>query len=147
MSGCQMFVSVQEGFVPLGIDLLNQKTGKGTYSGETLEEIKLRNSNVVVMDVDAFRILREDSAKSTPVKISEESYIGALECLPPLDYVRRGGTESFKMTERYVGQITSVYARIGSTFWSFKDVDTITHQEILARIAAVGEQDEPLTPA
>lgn len=147
MSENQMFVSVQEKFMPLGIDSVNQETGKGTYSGETLEEIKLRYPNVVVMDIDAFRTLREDAAKSTPVQISEESYFDALECLPPLDFVHRGGAESFKMVERYVGRITSVYARIGTTYWSFNDVDTITHQEILARIGAVEEKNESLTPA
>ena len=147
MSTQKLFASVQDKFMPEAIDIVDAETGKGVQSKQSLEEIRLRYPNAVLMEVHAFHTLRENLAKTEPVKISEEEYVDALECLPPLNFINRGATESFKMSERYTGRITSVYARLGTTYWTFRDIDTMSHQEILDRIAAAEEKDEPITPA
>lgn len=67
------------------IDLAHPVTGKGVYSGETLDEIKKRYPEAMLVNFDKW-IEEKGAAQNTPItwqKINQEAYDAALGCLPP----------------------------------------------------------------
>lgn len=49
--------------------------------------------------------------------IDSETWMDALECLPPMRWRRVAGVEFFQMSERMTGDITRTYARVGNNCW------------------------------
>jgi hypothetical protein len=109
---------------------------RGACSRETLAELAKRYPTVTVGDLDEVSRIKEEMMRSDPEPCTEEQFWEALECLPPLNWVRAGGGESFKMAERLSGRMTTIYARSGSTYWSFVDCDDLTHAAIMAKVTA-----------
>jgi len=73
------------------------------------------------------------AARTDPVEITDQEYIEALEVLPPLDWHGGRGKESFKSSEFFVSNITSIYVNLGTRYFTFRDVATLSHQEIMSR--------------
>lgn len=109
----------------------------GLYSKETIEQLATKYPGVEIMDFDEFAAFKERALSSQPKEITEERYMEMLCVLPPEDHVVGIGDESFKCCERLSGRITSIYCRLGSRFFTFDDVYTLTHEEIVRRCSAV----------
>jgi hypothetical protein len=112
---------------------------RGAYSRETLAELAKRYPTVTVGDLDEVSRIKEEMMRSDPEPCTEEQFWEALECLPPVDWVRKGGGESFKMAERLSGCMTRIYARSGDRYWSFTDVDTLPHRDIMVKVKMADE--------
>lgn len=127
------------GPVPKCIDIarMNEQGQPVTYfAGETLDELRQRYPLAEVITLDEFLTMKENALRTDPVRIEEEHYWDALECLPPLDYTIKRGGESFKMVERFSGRMTNIYAKVGNTYWMMMDIDTLPHEEIIAKVQA-----------
>jgi hypothetical protein len=108
--------------------------GRGMYSGETLEQVRLRyGPGVVVMNTDEAWTDHENAFRSAPVEITEEQFWDALEVLPPCRWRRSPGAESFHMSEHTTGCISSIYVRIGDYYYTFADDVALTHEERVAK--------------
>lgn len=74
------------------IDHIHPGTGKGWYSGKTIEELQAEERGAIRMTIDEFcerKALRQD----VPVQwenITEERYYDLMECLPPAAYADNG---------------------------------------------------------
>lgn len=91
-----------------------------TPGGQTLEALQTRYPGLKVGDFDEVMLANEMFYREQAVcEIDEPTYIEALECLPPLDWVRKGYAESFKMSERITGNTTWIYCRHGERFFRF----------------------------
>lgn len=112
-------------------------TPTGRYSGETLEQIGKRYPGAQVGDAMDIAAQREAMMISEPEQITEEQFMDALEVLPPEGWIRHQHTESFKMCEYYSGRVTSIYARFADTYWTFKDIGSKTHVEIMDKVSKV----------
>lgn len=120
---------------PSIIDAL--KEGRGTYSGETLDEIRARYPDARLMDDDEYNRIHAAYWTSEPVEITEDEYVDALEALPPLQWRRGDYAETFKMSEFLSGSITGIYCRLGRRYFCFNaDVKT-PHDQIVAKCEAV----------
>jgi hypothetical protein len=83
----------------------------------------------------------ENECKSEPVESTEEQFLKMLNILPPVAWTTRADGESFKMSERLYGMITSIYARIteptsaGVTnrYFHLNDSILTPHDEIITR--------------
>jgi hypothetical protein len=124
--------------VPRIIDTVVLADGqeRGQFSGKTLAELTDKYPTVCVGDLDDVTRIKENMMRTEPESCTEEQFWEALECLPPEGWVRAGGGESFKMVERLSGRMTTIYARSGSTYWSFVDADDLTHAAIMAKVTA-----------
>jgi hypothetical protein len=64
-----------------------------------------------------------------------------LEVLPPMNMQRGKDSSSFMMSEYWSGNITRIFARIGSgdksRYFEMRDVDTLTHEEITVKCKEV----------
>lgn len=107
----------------------------GQFSRETLEQIQKRYPGAQVGEASEVAEQREAMMISEPQRITEEQFNDALECLPPEGWVRHQHTESFKLCEYYSGRITSIYARFGTTYWTFKDIGSKSHVEIMDKVS------------
>ena len=111
-------------------------TLRGQYSGETLDQIRLRYPNAEIGEWDIVYAAAEEACKTEPSEITEDKFLEMLNVLPPVRWVRQGGAESFKLSERYYGSITAIYARIGKRYFTFSDNIAMPHDEIIKRIRA-----------
>jgi hypothetical protein len=134
--------------VPSVIDQAINRDGKlvGKYCGESLEEMRVRYPTVVLGDLNTVVAEKENMMRTEPFAITEQEFCDALECMPPLDWQHTGSGESFKFVERYCGRMTSIYARIGTGYWSFTDVDNMPHAEIMEKVKAASEKAKAETP-
>jgi hypothetical protein len=122
--------------VPSIIDMAKEVDGvmRGTFSGQTLDEISVRCHGAQLGELDEVIAQKEASLISQPTSITEEDYWDALEQLPPNDWHTTGHYESFKMSEHLSGRITSIYCKTGDQYFTFNDVCTLSHQEIVTKI-------------
>ena len=131
----QVFVNVNDAGYPEVIDQMTSE-GKGLYSGETIEEIRQRYPKIELRDFDEVIEQQEAHLRTSPEMISEDQFNDALEMLPPDNWVRTPAGESFAFAERYSGRMTTIYARLGRTYWRFIDVANLGHMAIMERIGA-----------
>lgn len=121
------------------IDLAINRDGvlRGAYSNETLEEMAKRHPGVQVGELGPVAAASEDMFRHPPRAISEDRFIEMLEVLPPEDWQRGAGAESFKLMERTSGSITAIFCRIGDRYFELSDSFTLSHNEIVTRCAGI----------
>lgn len=106
------------------------------FHGETLDALRERHPAAELITVEEFDTLKEAALRTDPVPTTEAVFLEMLEVLPPLGWTRTGEGESFKMMERYSGRMTSIYARVGDTYWALMDRASLPHAEIMAKVKA-----------
>lgn len=89
---------------------------------------------LIVLTFDEAWRRSEDAVKSEPVEIDEKAYIEALCVLPPVSWVITPDAESFKISERTMGAVTSIYVRLGSRFFTFSDTIRMKHEDCCAKV-------------
>lgn len=124
---------------PRAIDGMIQEadgTLRGRFSGDTFEELQARYPGARLGGYDEYTIEHDAALRTVPKQCSEEEWFAALDCMPPLNWRRAGGIESFMMEERLSGSITRIYAldRASGRYWSFNDRDDMTAQAIADKI-------------
>lgn len=127
----QCFVSLSKRVV---IDVIREN-GSTLINGNTLEEIRERYPDAQQMSLEEAKEALESNLIGDPERISKEQFIEALEVLPPESWRNCGETESFKMSEYFYGNITSIYVRIGNEYFSFNDRGTLSHDDIIRKVA------------
>jgi hypothetical protein len=109
----------------------------GLYTHQTQEELAGSYPGVTLGTVEEYDAQLVQAARTEPEEITEEQYLDALEVLPPLDWRGRKGNDSFKFCEFFTSNVTSIYANRGTRYFKFRDVATLSHQEIMARLPCV----------
>jgi len=106
----------------------------GLYSHQTQDELARNYPGVMLGTVEEYEAQLVQAVRTESVEITRRQYLEALEVLPPLDWEGSRGNESFKLSEFHTGNITSIYARRGHRYFTFRDVATLSHQEIMSRL-------------
>jgi len=101
---------------------------------ETLEQIQLRYPGAVLMTYDEAVAAHAEFMKVAPSEIDKERFFDMLEVLPPVNWVRHDNSESFKMLERSSGDITGIFVRIGSRYFSMEDSTHLPHGIIVEMV-------------
>ena len=77
----------------------------------------------------------ENSFKSEPVEITRDRFHEMLNNLPPVAWnYRDPAFESFKMSERTTGSITTIFVRIHDRYLAFSDTCTLPHRVCVVRV-------------
>jgi hypothetical protein len=119
-------------------------TLRGRCSGQTLVELGGRYPGIELGEFDLVLAEKERQTQTSPEEISQRRYIQALEAMPPMHMRSAGGWESFRMSERYSGRVTAVYATNHRQYFTFLALDTLTHEDIVRQIqSTLG----PIVPA
>lgn len=109
------------------------------HAGETSAEAVGRLSDeygelLVVIPTDQAMKRHEQAAKTPPEEITEERFNDMLNVLPPVDWTITGNGESFKMSERYTGSITSIFVKLNQRCFTFRDTIKLPHDDCCARV-------------
>lgn len=91
---------------------------------------------LVVMDFAEASRLYEDKFKAPPKEIDAARFGEMLGVLPPMGWVTRGEEESFKLSERTAGNITSIFAKVGDRHFELSESMFMTHAEIISVVRA-----------
>lgn len=105
------------------------------YSKARLQDYLQANPGHRVMDATELHALLLEMHRRPVQEISEEDFNYALEVLPPLDYQASGGYLSFKMSEFYTADITSIYVRDpGGRCFKFQDQASTSAEDCVQRV-------------
>lgn len=119
------------------IDAVHPNTGRGVYSGETLEQIQEANPGAVEGDFAAVCDCQADYWRRPPVAITAERFEEMLCVLPPEDWEQGSDWEVFKLTERTSGTVTAIFCRLGEQFFELADCFLTPSDEIVSKCRAV----------
>ena len=116
-------------------DLVNPTTGCGVYSKMSLAEMQAEHSGIVIGNFDT--VVREQDAYwiKPPVEITHERFDEMLNILPPVNWANWSLNESFQMSERMAGNVTSIFCRIGTRYFELQDRATISHDVIVMKVS------------
>ncbi|EHD0299461.1 hypothetical protein JYY74_004309 [Salmonella enterica subsp. enterica serovar Enteritidis] len=109
---------------------------RGTYSGETLEQLKPQYPQIVLLHMDdCFMAIRE--AARMPVEVISKSTFELFHRSKIMDecYSNQGCT--FKCREFNAADIVTCFASVimngQPIFATFRDVESLTHEQIISR--------------
>lgn len=118
---------------------------RSTIKKETLAQVRIRYPDAEIGEWENIYRAAEHSCKTEPQEITEAQYIYALEVLPPVCWKNAKGVESFKMSERFYGNVTAIYARLGKRYFTFNDLISLQPDEIADRIVNSRAFNRPRT--
>lgn len=104
------------------------------WGQKTLAMLQENYPDMAVMSVAALIDLQNETYRTPVAEITLERYIDQLEVLPPMDWCRSNHGESFKSMEMYAVDVTSIFVRTEGRFFEFRDVCTLSHAQVLARV-------------
>ncbi|WP_272668140.1 hypothetical protein [Providencia sp. PROV117] len=81
---------------------------------------------------------REQAAKTAPTEITLMQFMDALSVMPPLDWQGNNNTESFKLQEMVMGNVTDIFVKVDGRYFTFRDVSTLSHAQIISRVRYAG---------
>ena len=123
---------------PRAIDVIvedDDGTQRGLYCGKTGEELAEQyGAEVKVATTQDYSAAFEAAYRTEPAPVSIERFESMRDVLPPQDWRRSRGMETFKMQEHTAGRMTLILARHGERCWAFTDLYSLTHDEIVEKI-------------
>lgn len=122
------------------VDLIHPDDGLTLHFSDDETAIRGRHVTARRMTCDEAGQQIDDAAlalyRKDVVEITEERFMDALNVLPPVGWVTRAGVESFRISERIWGNITDIYARLGSRYFRLSDDIRLSPSVIAERVAA-----------
>lgn len=92
------------------------------------------NVNTPIVTQAATLEVQNASYRRPWVEISQSRYVDQLEVLPPMDWCRGYGGESFKSMEFTGGDVTAIFARFEDRFFECHDLHSLTHRELIGQV-------------
>lgn len=122
------------------IDMINPETGRTCVLGHTPEQVQARSPGAVLMTCAEFDTSRAAALAARylqpPVEIDAARWDDMLCVLPPEDWHRGAGAESFKMCERTDGEWTACFVRIGARYWEMTRTASTRHAKLVDIVRA-----------
>mgnify|MGYP001439522548 CR=1 FL=1 len=106
---------------------------RSDINNNTLEEIRQSSPDAQYMKFERACQMMDEKNKLPVSEITEENFWNMLKIIPPMDWKQSNDHESFKMSERYSGTITNIYARIKNRYFTLQDSEFLKHDEIIKR--------------
>ncbi|HEU0198541.1 MAG TPA: hypothetical protein VFQ88_15185 [Nevskiaceae bacterium] len=131
--------------LPIAIDRVASPTANPAdprahclYSNTSLHQLRACcHAPVHVITMAVFRREQLAAYRTEPSEISAEQYEEALCVMPPLNWARTNGVESFQWRERIVGSVAQFFATAAGKFYRLRDDNVLRPCEIAARINAL----------
>jgi len=133
------------------IDAVTKVDGElmGQFSNLPVATLIERNPGAIVCSLDQFAAEADELAITEPEPITKKQWWDALEALPPIRWRTVLGVELFQFSERYTGNVTGTYARIGARYWRWYDRDNEPHEQLAHKagraLRRAEQQDDELT--
>ncbi|HHT3531124.1 DUF1419 domain-containing protein [Kosakonia sacchari] len=109
---------------------------RSKFGGRTLAQMRIEMPDMELVSTEEALKREKDSYRQPWQEITEARYIDQLEVLPPMHWRTLSGCESFKSSEMYTADVTSIFARFRGRFFECRDVVTLTPQQIYEGIVS-----------
>lgn len=132
-----IYLPARNGRVPQVLDFAkrdNSGNYVGQYLGQTIDQVRVDYPDAQLGECADVNAATEAMLKTLPVEISEDQYIEMFELAPPRDWRQNQRGASFKFCEPLNGRITSIFAVVQGKFYTFNDLVTLSHEEIVAKV-------------
>ena len=108
----------------------------GFYSNQSQQSLEAEYKRKLAIEKwSVVSDLIEESHCTEPSSITLEQWDDALDTLPPQDWNKANGVESFKFMEHYWGDVTSIYARTASNqCFVFRGRASMTAKDVADKI-------------
>ncbi|MFA1240864.1 hypothetical protein ACCC84_21385 [Serratia odorifera] len=100
-------------------------------------QTEISTENRMVWDASteaAYWQQRERQARTGVEEITLAAFMDAIAVMYPRDWCGDVECESFKLADMYCGEVTTIYVKVKERYFRFRDVVTLPHSAILARI-------------
>ncbi|HAT7542159.1 TPA: hypothetical protein JAW31_005415 [Citrobacter freundii] len=109
---------------------------RGMYSGETLDQLQAQNPQVVMLHLDECLSAIRDAARM-PVEVISQSTFDLFHRSNIMDECNTNRGCTFKCREFNAADIITCFASLNvndqQMFTTFRDIDSLTHDQILSR--------------
>ncbi|EAZ6216312.1 hypothetical protein CDP76_21850 [Salmonella enterica] len=116
---------------------MDGNTSRGEYSGETLEQLQVINPHVVMLHINKCVDAIRDAAKM-PVEAISKNTFDLFQRAKIMDEYHSNGGCTFKCREFIAADIVTCFASVTVNDQPmcamFRDVDSLTHEQILSRV-------------
>ncbi|WP_116892916.1 hypothetical protein [Pseudomonas savastanoi] len=113
------------------------------HSGLMLAELHVRHPGAVLGNEESFLVDQERAFGTPPSQTTGARYDFALSQRKTLSFAVDSVGESFKLADYEVGNMTTIYARVGRRYWTFTGLATLPHHLIMRRVALMAYAGEP----
>jgi len=108
---------------------------RGLYTKKSVDELRQQYPNLTVITWDEAGQRTDDHHRKPPERITRAQFLYWLEVLPPVDWIRIGDGESFKISERIAGNITRIVVRYEREYWTLQDHIRMPHEDIIVLVS------------
>ncbi len=121
------------------IDVVTPGLGIGTYTSRTLaQHIEADASIVQISQTEAMdRIDARLITEPKEIEHSEWDYL--LNVLPPQNWHKHGGGETFQLSEAYDGRVTVTLGRVGQRYFKWRDRIGTDYTKLIDKAKAVAD--------
>ncbi|MFK3711552.1 DUF1419 domain-containing protein [Leclercia adecarboxylata] len=117
------------------------------FGAKTLDTVRSMYPDAELMPFAQVQIMQNIGYRREWTEITQARYVNQLESLPPMDWCRGYGGESFKSMEFTGGDVTAIFVRYGERFFECRDLHTLTHRALIGEVINRFCLDEPLISA
>ncbi len=101
------------------------------YGAKTLNAVRRIYPDTELLSFSGVKEAQNRGYRRQWVEVSEARYIDQLEVLPPLDWCRGFGGESFKSREFTGGDVTAIFVSVEGRFFECHDLHTLKHKALI----------------
>ena len=116
------------------VTIIDKETLICPWSGQTKEDLLAEDPDLQFLEWPEFSEKVDRNTVTEPQEITQEQFLEALNCLPPLNWYLTASFECFHMSEFLVSHYTATYARSNGRFFMWTDTVHVTPQQIKEKL-------------
>jgi hypothetical protein len=116
------------------VTVLDKETLICPWTGQSKEDIMAEEPDLEFLEYEEFSKRVDRNTVTEPQEITQEQFIEALNCLPPLNWYCTPTFECFHMSEFMVSHYTATYAHTAHRFFMWTDTALATVDQIKEKL-------------
>ena len=116
------------------VTVIDKETLICPWTGQTKEDLLAEEPDLQFLEWEEFSEKVDRNTVTEPQEITQEQFLEALNCLPPLNWYLTASFECFHMSEFLVSHYTTTYARSKGKFFMWTDTVHATPPQIKEKL-------------
>ena len=116
------------------VTIIDKETLICPWTKQTKEDLLAEDPTLEFLEWEEFSKRVDQNTVTEPKEITQEQFLEALNCLPPLNWYLTASFECFHMSEFLVSHYTATYARSKGRFFMWTDTVHTTPPQIKEKL-------------
>ena len=112
------------------VTVIGKETLICPWTGQTKEDLLAEDPDLQFLEWEEFSEKVDQNSVTEPQEITQEQFIEALNCLPPLNWYFTASFECFHMSEFLVSHYTATYVRYNKRYFMWTDTAHATPTQL-----------------